>query len=257
MKAAIRAIIADDERLARQKLRVLLASEADVQVIAECQDGGQTVAAVRTYCPDLLFLDVRMPQMDGFRVLENFTELAPAVVFTTAYDHYAIRAFEANAVDYLLKPFDRNRLHRSVEKVRLHLQRLPRAAAPVATLLGAPAAAAPEPPSAGRMMIKTAGRHVFLELDDVEWIEAAANYVRLHTGNASYTLRDTIGRLAQRLDAGRFLRIHRSTIVNLAKIRELQPCDSGEFIAVLASGKSVSCSRSYRSELQRLIRRAG
>jgi two-component system LytT family response regulator len=262
MTPSLRAVIADDERLARQKLRVLLESEPGIDIVAECQDGKQAVAAIREHRPDVVFLDVRMPHLDGFCVLEKIAgEELPAVVFTTAYDQYAVKAFEANAMDYLLKPFDRHRLHRAVERVRVDLLKsYDRALAGrvIQDLLSHVTrfeATRSEPDD--RIMIKTSGRLVFLNVSDIDWIEAAANYVRLHVDGTSYLMREGIGRLASRLDPDRFARIHRCTIVNVGRIRELQPCDSGEYIAVLSNGKELSCSRGYRSQIQRLMGKSG
>ena len=251
--SAIRTIIADDERLARKKLRILLGSESGIQVVAECRDGKQTIAAVHSHKPDLLFLDIRMPEEDGFQVLSRIPpDEMPAVVFTTAYDRYAMRAFEAHALDYLLKPFDQARLHTAVERARTdilksHDHGLTR------RILDLLAEAKTDSRHDPRLVIRTGGRVVFLDLDEVDWIEAAANYVKLNVGKDSYLLREGIGRIWERLDPSRFVRIHRSTIVNVRKIKELQPCDSGEYIAVLKNGKELSCSRGYRPELQRLI----
>jgi two-component system LytT family response regulator len=251
---AIRTIIADDERLARQKLRLLLQSEDALTVLADCRDGKQTVAAVRAHKPDLLFLDIRMPQLDGFQVLANIPAAAmPVVVFTTAYDQYAIKAFEANALDYLLKPFDQKRLHRAVERARAQLAKSHDQTVAGKLLSDLLARAKSPAPLSGRLLIKSAGRLVILDLNDIDWIEAAANYVKLNVGHTSYLLRESIGRVADRLDADRFARIHRSTIVNVSKLQELQPCDGGEFIAILKSGKTLSCSRGYRPQMQRLI----
>lgn len=249
----IRTIIADDENLARKKLRLLLSSESGVNVIAECRDGRQTVSAVQTHSPDLLLLDVQMPDLDGFQVLEELSpgEL-PVVIFTTAYDHYAIRAFEAHALDYLLKPFNQERLHRAIERVKVELLKTHEHSvkARILDLLGR---SKPETPQLNRLVIRTAGRVVFLELDEVDWIEAAANYVKLHVGKESFLLREGIGHISAKLDPERFVRIHRSSIVNVRRIRELQPCDSGEYIAVLRDGKELSCSRGCRPQLLKLI----
>jgi two-component system, LytTR family, response regulator len=192
--------------------------------------------------------------LDGFQVLANIpAPEMPVVVFTTAYDRYAIKAFEANALDYLLKPFDQKRLHRAVERARSQVMRSHDQSVAGRLLLDMLARAKSSDPLSGRLLIKAAGRLVILDLNDIDWIEAAANYVKLNVGNASCLLRESIGRLAERLDPDRFARIHRSTIVNVSKLRELQPCDSGEFIAVLKSGKALSCSRGYRPQIQRLI----
>jgi two-component system LytT family response regulator len=254
MIPAIRTIIADDERLARKKLRILLGSEAGVQIIAECQDGRQTIAALQTHKPDLLFLDIRMPDLDGFQVLENIPAAEmPVVIFTTAFDQYAIRAFEAHALDYLLKPFDQERLHRGIDRVRAELLKVHdhNLTHRILDLLAERKSEPPHPD--GRMVIKAGGRIVFLVMDEIDWIEAAANYVKLNVGRDSYLLREGIGRVSERLDSSQFVRIHRSIIVNVRRIRELQPCDSGEYIAVLKNGKELSCSRGYRPQLQRLI----
>jgi two-component system, LytTR family, response regulator len=253
MVQTIRTVVADDEALARQKLRILLDSEPGILIVAECKNGKETLAAVQAYKPDLLMLDVQMPDADGFEVLKRVkAEQMPIVVFTTAYDHYAIKAFEAHALDYLLKPFDQERLHDALERARMELlnSRDPDLTKRLLALL---ADAKPQSQAEQRLVIKAGGRVVFLDVDEIEWIEAAANYVRLHAGKESYLLRGSIGRLAERLDAAQFVRIHRSTIVNIRKIRELQPCNSGEFMVVLRNGKELSGSRGYRSLLQNLI----
>jgi two-component system LytT family response regulator len=176
----------------------------------------------------------------------------PIVVFTTAYDQYAIKAFEAHALDYLLKPFDQERLHNALERVRMELlkSRDPELTKRLLALL---ADFKPRSQAEQRLVIKAGGRVVFLDVDEIEWIEAAANYVRLYAGKESYLLRGSIGRLAERLDPAQFVRIHRSTIVNIQKIRELQPCNSGEFMVILRNGKELSGSRGYRAVLQELI----
>lgn len=252
---SMRTIIADDERLARQKLRVLLDAESGIHVVAECRDGKQAIAAVQAHKPDLLLLDIRMPDLDGFQILERIpVNEMPVVVFTSAHDQYAIRAFEANALDYLLKPFDQKRLHRTVEKARTELLKSHDQSMAGRILLDLLAHTKTAPKSVDRrFMIKAGGRLVFLDLDEIDWIEAAANYVKLHAGNTSYLLREGIGRISEGLDPGSFIRVHRSTIVNVSKIKELQPCDSGEYIAVLRNGKELSCSRGCRAQLQRLI----
>jgi two-component system, LytTR family, response regulator len=249
----IRTVIADDESLARKKLRLLLNSESGINVVAECRDGRQTVAAVQAHRPDLLLLDIHMPDLDGFQVLENIsTEQMPAVIFTTAHDQYAIRAFEAHALDYLLKPFNQQRLHNSLERVKAELLKSHEHGLKT-RLLELLGNKKPEARDLRRLVIRTAGRVVFLEFDEVDWIEAAANYVRLHVGKESFLLREGISHVSSKLDPERFVRIHRSYIVNVSRIRELQPCDSGEFIAVLRDGKELSCSRGCRPQLLKLI----
>ncbi len=253
----LRTIIADDEQLARAKLRILLESEPCVDVIAECHDGAHTLAAIRANHPDLLLLDIQMPDLNGFQVL---SELAPAempiVVFTSAYDQYAIRAFEAHALDYLLKPFDQHRLHQALERVRFELQKSKdhEITNRILQMLSRVNSDKQDPPAYdGRLVIKTKGRIVFLNVDEIEWVEAAANYVRLNAGGESYLFRETISRVSERLDPNCFIRIHRSVIVNSRRVKELIPVNSGEYIVVLKNGKELSCSRGYRSNVQYMI----
>jgi two-component system LytT family response regulator len=253
----IRTIIADDERLAREKLRILLSSEANIKVIAECQDGEQTVSAIRTYRTDLLLLDIQMPGMDGFQVLKELSEEEmPVVIFTSAYDQYAIRAFEAHALDYLLKPFDQERLHHALERARLELNKSQDRDIThrILNLLShVRSEMVPASPPEGRLVIRAKGRVVFLSLNEIDWIEASANYVRLNVGKESHLFRETIGRISERLNPNHFVRVHRSTIVNVRKIKELIPVNSGEYIVVLKNGKELSCSRGYRAALESMI----
>ncbi len=258
MGKMVRLVIADDERLARQKVRLLLESEPNVTVVAECQDGRQTVSAINCFHPDLLLLDIQMPDLDGFQVLREIpAPEMPVVIFTSAYDQYAIRAFEAHALDYLLKPFDQVRLHQAIERARLELLKAENReiAHKIRELLShIKSGAVPvAPDSQDRLVIRAKGRVIFLDLEDIDWVEAAANYVRLNVGKESYLLRETISKTAERLNPDEFIRIHRSTIVNLRKIKELIPVNSGEYIVVLKNGKELSCSRGYRALLQRVI----
>ena len=246
MAPVIRTIIADDEVLAREKLRILLSAEPGIQIIAECRSGKETVSALQAHRPDLLLLDIQMPDSDGFEVLKSIpSEEMPIVVFTTAYDQYAIKAFEARALDYLLKPFDQERLHDTMDRARSELRkaRNPDITKQILTLL---AERKPTSETERRLVIRAGGRVVFLDTDEIEWIEAAANYVRLHAGQKTYLLRSSIGHVAEKLDPTQFVRIHRSTIVNIGSIRELQPCNSGEFIVLLRDGKELPGSRSHR-----------
>jgi two-component system LytT family response regulator len=256
----IRTVIADDERLARQKLLILLAAEPQVKVVAECQDGRQAVAAIRNFRPDMLLLDIQMPDLDGFQVLSEVPpEEMPLVIFTSAYDQYAIRAFESNALDYLLKPFDQERLHHALERARAELlkARDREITHRILNLLSqVRSVALPAPDRDSRLVIKANGRVVFLDLDTIEWIEAAANYVRLNVGKDAYLFRETISRISERLDANHFVRIHRSTIVNVRKIKELIPVNSGEYVVVLRSGRELSCSRGYRAALQEIVEKS-
>jgi len=248
----IRTLIADDERLARDKLRILLESEPGVEVIGESRDGSETVAAVHNFKPDLLLLDIHMPDADGFQVLRQIpAEEMPMVIFSTAYDQYGVKAFEVRALDYLMKPFDQERVHAALERakaelVKNHERHL------AGHLLKLMSTSGPRNEER-TLVIKTQGRFVFLDPDEIDWIEAAANYVKVVAGKNSYLLRGQIGRFAERLDPARFVRIHRSTIVNVRRIKELLPCENGEYIAVLKTGKELSCGRSYRAELQKLF----
>ncbi len=255
--SAIRAVIADDERLARKKLSILLASEPKVEVVAECSDGRQAVVAIRSFRPDMLLLDIQMPDLNGFEVLSEIPpDEMPQVIFTSAYDQYAIRAFEAHALDYLLKPFDQDRLHAAIERGRAEIQKCKDQDLTnrVLELLSAvQSGKRPVPEFDERLAIRTNGRVVFLNLEEIQWIEAAANYVRLNTGKDSYLFRETISRILERLNPSHFVRIHRSVIVNVTRIKELIHVNSGEYVVVLHSGKELSCSRSYRANLQPLI----
>ena len=252
MTVRINTVIADDEPLARKKLRILLAAENGVRIVAECSDGKQTIAAVKKHKPDMLLLDIQMPEADGFQVLSSIpSDEMPIVIFTTAYDQYAVRAFDQHALDYLLKPFDQERIHRALERTRTELLKTGNGEL-TSRILDWLASSRAEVDR--RLVIKAGGRVVFLNSDEIDWIEAAANYVRVHAGKDNYLLREGIGSIAQRLDPGQFLRVHRSTIVNVSRIRELQPCNSAEYIVVLKDGKELSCSRGYRAELQHLIK---
>src|ERR1700678_1321347 len=238
IEAMMRTVIADDERLARQKLMILLDSEPHVKVAAECENGRQTVSAIRTLRPDVLLLDIQMPDLNGFQVLAEISpDEMPVVIFTSAYDQYAIRAFEANALDYLLKPFDQERLHHAVERARTELrkQRDHEITHRILHLLSQVRSVAPPASSEldSRLVIKANGRVVFLDLDNIEWVEAAANYVRLNVGKESYLFRETISRISERLNSNNFVPLHRSTIVNIRKIKELIPVNSGEYVVVL------------------------
>lgn len=250
--SSLRTVIVDDEGPARDKLKILLDSEADIKVIAECETGAAAIAALKEHKADLLLIDIQLPDMDGFGVIKSIpADDMPIVIFTTAFDQYAIKAFDAHALDYLLKPFDHERLrdalHRARLAVRTHSDR-----ALTHRLLNILQGSGSGLQSR-RLLVKSGGRVVFLAYDEIEWIEAAANYVRVYAGKVSYLLRSSIGSIAEKLPDDQFVRIHRSTVVNARIIKELQPCNSGEFIVVLRNGKELSCSRGYRSGLRRLI----
>ncbi len=248
----IRTLIVDDEALARQRVRLLLDEEPDVEVIGESEDGFEGVNQIQTNRPDLVFLDVQMPDMDGFEVLRKIPEpVLPVVVFTTAFDQHALRAFEVNALDYLLKPFKPARFKEAVQRARnlIANKQAGVAARGLLALLGQ------GPPSEGqlsRLAVKTPGKVSFVELDQIQAIEAAGKYAVLHVGKERHVMRETMSSLASHLPAQRFLRISRSVIVNLDQIRELQPMFKGENMVVLKNGKSYPTTRPIR-ELQRRL----
>jgi two-component system LytT family response regulator len=245
-------LIVDDEPLARSRLRALLEREPDVEVVGESGDGTAAVAAARALRPDLVFLDVQMPALDGFGVLEALGEPLPAVVFVTAYDRYALRAFEVHALDYLLKPFDRERFRRALERARAALQR-DESLAVNRKLLELLDDVRPGRKAAPRLVVKTAGRVFFLRPEEIDWVEAAGNYVKLHAGREEHLLRETMSALEGRLDADRFVRIHRSALVNLDRVRELQPWFHGDYKVILRDGTELTLSRGYRPKLQELL----
>jgi two-component system, LytTR family, response regulator len=250
----IRAIIVDDEELARSRIRGLLKTESDIEVLAECRNGHQAIEAISSQKPDLLFLDVQMPEVDGFSVLEAIEERErPLVVFVTAYDRYAIRAFEAYALDYLLKPFNRPRFQKSLQRARLQIARGKRDQVDqrVAALLKDVKA---QSEYLERLVIRSAGRVIFLRADDVQWFEACANYVRLHVGKESHLMRERINALESRLDPQKFVRIHRSSIVKIDQIKELRSSFDGEHVVVLQDGSRLSMSRGYHQHFKQVFK---
>ncbi len=251
----IRTLLVDDEALARERLRALLAGEPDLEIIGECADGAEAVAALEREQPDLLFLDVQMPELDGFDVLATARPARPPVIiFTTAYSEHALRAFEVHALDYLLKPFDRERLQAALRRAREHL-RLARAEALNEKLHALLAEVRPPSSKTDRLVVKSGGRVMLVRTAEVDWIESADNYVILHVGAESHMLRETMASLEARLDPRQFLRISRSTIVNLDRVKELQPMFHGDYVVILRNGTRLNLSRSYRDKLQHLLGR--
>lgn len=249
----LRLVLVDDEPLARQTLRLLALRDPEVVVVAECRNGAEAVAAVREHRPDLLFLDVQMPELDGFDVLAVLGEEAPAIVFVTAYDQYALRAFEVHAVDYLLKPFTDERF----EKALVRAKGLARPAGRAEARDRLTRLAAAHRAATRRFMVRSAGRVVFLKAEEIDWIEAADYYARLHVGSATYLLRESMNDLEAALDPEAFVRIHRSAIVNLDRVREMQPLARGELVVILADGTRLRMSRSRREDLEARFRRRG
>jgi two-component system, LytTR family, response regulator len=249
----VRVVVADDEPLARRRLVRLLEEEPDAELVSACANGAEAVEAIRSRAPDVLFLDVQMPALDGFGVLASLRDTpVPAVVFVTAHDSYALQAFEANALDYLLKPFDAERFHRAYLRAKERL-RTP-AADPKAEKLAELLESLARPRAgADRIAVRSDGKVYFVRAADIDYIEAASNYVRLHTGKTEHLLRESLTSIEGRLDPARFLRIHRTTIINVERIRELQPWFSGEFIAILTDGTRLKVSRGYRDRVSRWL----
>jgi len=230
--AKLRALVVDDELLARRNLTVLLGRDADIGVIEECGSGAQAIELIRGSRPDLLFLDVQMPECDGFDVLELLGgDLPPAVVFVTAHDEYALRAFEAGALDYLMKPFTNARLERALGRAKERLSH-------------------GRPRALERLIVKSAGQVLFVNIADIDWIDAANYYACLHAGGSTHILRRSLSVLEHELDPQVFCRIHRSTIVNLQRVRGLELMDDGEYAVLLQSGERLRASRRFRKALQ-------
>lgn len=259
--AMVRALVVDDEPLARARMRTLLADHPDVQIIAECGNGADAILAIEKLSPELVFLDIQMPELDGFGVIEAVgAERMPMVIFVTAYDEYAVQAFEVHALDYLLKPVERERFAAALERAKTKL------AAPASPLSeGSPDRAqfqallehlGRRQRRDVRLAIKVDGRLLMLRTADIDWIEAVDNHARIHVGPEAHLVRDTLTRLEQRLPSARFLRIHRSTIVNTDRVKELQPWFQGDFVVVLHDGSRHTSGRSYRQRLQSFIRDA-
>ena len=246
----IRTLIVDDEPLARERLASLLSAEQDIELVGQCRDGEEAVAAIHDHSPALVFLDVQMPQMNGFEVIEAVgTDQMPLVVFVTAYDQHALKAFQVRALDYLLKPFDRERFAEALQRARAQIEReetgdLGR------RLLALVKDLRRDQPRTDRLVVKSAGRLFFLRADEIDWVEAAGNYVRLHVGSTAHLLRETMNAIEGRLDPEKFFRIHRSRIVNVERIQELQPWLNGEYAVLLRTGTRLTLSRGYREKLQ-------
>jgi two-component system LytT family response regulator len=279
---AIRTLVVDDEPLARLNITTLLADEPDFDVVGECADAASALAAIAATKPQLLFLDVQMPGRDGFDVVQGVHRSGtplPAVVFVTAHEQFALQAFDAQAVDYLLKPFRRERFAGSLERVRRYLRAPVDGRAGEASAMSSDATGADVGPleaariagggagagagvgtvalSTGdpeRMIVKSGHRYVFIRFDELDFIRAAANYVSLHVGAATWDVREKIGDLANRLPAGRFLRIHRSYIVNLDALASIDPVGGGEYVAVLRNGRQLPVGASYPSAIRQMIR---
>lgn len=249
----IRAIIVDDEPLAREGVRLHLDAESDIEIVGEAGTGEEAVTLIESLRPDLLFLDVQMPGLDGFGVLDAIGAAhMPVTIFTTAYDEFALRAFDAHAIDYILKPYDAQRFRNATERARMQLtgRRKTHLDDRLDSLLD-------ELRSRNhyleRLVVRAGGRIVILRVSEIDWIEAASNYVRLHAGGREYLLRETMTALEAKLDPMEFVRIHRSTIVRVDRIRELEPLFQGDYVVVLDDTTRLTSSRGYRERLQELL----
>ena len=271
MNRKIRALVVDDESLAREALLVLLNGDPEIEVIAECRNGKEAVAAIREQSPDVVFLDIQMPEMDGFQVVAEVGAMRmPVTIFVTAYDKHALRAFEAHALDYLLKPFDYDRFDTALQRAKtfarqqrlgeisesllavLHDLKSKNAETPSEKDDGKPERPAHQEPL-DRVVIKSGGRIYFLKTEEIDWVEGAGDYLTLHSGSQTHLIRETMGNFHAKLDPQKFLRIHRSTVVNIERIKDIRPLYKGEYVITLTSGASLKASRGYRHELQTLL----
>jgi len=258
VSAPLRVLIVDDEPVAREGLRGLLAQDPEIAVVGECADGQAAAEAIVSLVPDLVLLDIQMPELDGFDVVRRVgPERMPPVVFVTAYDEFALRAFEVHALDYLLKPFDDDRFAAAMARAKAIVRAgdLGGMARRLLALLGdaRPPEEASEAGWLTRLVIKKPGASLFLGVEQIDWIESADYCVKIHVGARTHVIREALQRLEQRLDPARFFRAHRSAIVNLDRVREVQPAFHGDFALILHDGTRVKLSRSRRSELERRL----
>jgi len=253
----IRTLIVDDEPLARDRVKRFLRDESDIEVVGESGNGEDAVEKIRSLSPDLVFLDIQMPEKNGFEVLQSLNGVpVPVIVFVTAYDQYALQAFEVHAVDYLLKPFNRERFRRAVAHAseQIEQRRLGKLDERLTSLI---ADLRMEKKYLDRLVVRATGRVFFLKIGEIDWIEAAGNYVRLHAGRQAHMVRETMHGIEARLDPEKFLRIHRSTLVNIDRIKELHPMFSGDYAVILHDGTELSLSRNYRDRFLDLFEGEG
>jgi two-component system LytT family response regulator len=249
----IRTLIVDDEPLARDRIKRFLRDEADIQIIGECKNGLEAIDSITSEKPDLVFLDIQMPEKTGFEVIKSLgSKKLPTIIFVTAYDQYALQAFDVHALDYLLKPFNRERIKRAVSRAREHIDHRKigeldeRLNSLIADIRG-------EKKYLDRLVVKAVGRVFFLKSDEIDWIEAAGNYVKLHVGREAHMIRETMNGIEAKLDPEKFLRIHRSTVVNIDRIKELHPMFSGDYAVILRNGTELALSRNYRERFTELF----
>ena len=268
MSRPLKVLVVDDEPLARSGIADLVARDHELEVVGQCGDGRSAVEKIRTLAPDLVLLDIQMPEMDGFEVIEEVgPDRMPAVIFITAYDQFALRAFEVHALDYLLKPFDDDRFAAALARTKRALRdnevgQLSHRLLGLLETAGhnkAPATGispVPGQPYLTRLVVKNAGKVSFVRVDEIDWIEAADYYVRLHVARKSHLLRETMSALEDQLDPARFFRVHRSAIVNLDRLVEIQPYFHGEHVLVLQDGSKLKLSRSRKEKLEQVLRQS-
>jgi two-component system LytT family response regulator len=249
----IRTVIVDDEELGRDRIQSLLEMQPDVEIVAVCSDGPSAVETIERTQPDLVFLDVQMPGMDGFEVIENLDpSRLPSVVFVTAHDGHAIRAFEIHALDFLLKPFDQTRFEKALERARSQVEK---AKGPVidSRLVSLLEELREERKYPERLIVKSSGRVFFVRTEEIDWVEASGNYVKIHTKAEAHLLRESMKNMEAKLDPKVFVRIHRSAIVNIDRIKELEPWFHGEYIVIMRDGTRLTASRVFSDRLSALI----
>jgi two-component system LytT family response regulator len=249
----IRTLIVDDMPLARQRLKRHLRKEPDITIVGESTNGAEAVAAIESIKPDLVFLDVQMPEMDGFQVVETVgIGNMPAVIFVTAFDQFALRAFEVHAIDYLLKPFDEERLQRTLARARKIIQE-PENENLDERMRKFLEDFRSEPKHIKRLAVKNAGRTIYIHVDEIDWIAAAGNYLELHIGKKTHLIRERLTALEPKLDPERFVRIHRSTLLNVERVKEVHPLFNGDQIVILKDGTELTLSRTYRESFINIL----
>lgn len=253
----IRAIIVDDEHYAREVIRHLLKKDQDIELLEECTNGYEAVEAIVRHRPDLVFLDIQMPEMDGFQVIRQAEHFyRPYYIFATAYDSFALKAFDVNALDYLLKPFDDERFFQALQKAKalIHQQETSNIGDKIAGVIEfTQANKKPIQRFASKIPIRETGRIYFIQTETIDWIEAADQYVQIHCGDKSFLLRESMNEMEQQLNPQLFFRIHRSTIINLTRIQELQPFFKGDYIVVLQDGTQLKLTRSRKEAFQEAL----
>ncbi len=249
----IRAVIVDDEELGRDRIHSLLDQQTDITVVAVCADGVSALETIDREQPDLVFLDIQMPGMNGFEVAENIDPAwMPAIVFVTAHDAYAIRAFEIHALDFLLKPFDQTRFEKALERARTHIVRK-KGQTIDSSLVSFLEELREERKYPERLIVKSSGRVFFVRTEEIDWVEASGNYVKIHTKGDAHLLRESMKNMEAKLDPKTFVRIHRSAIVNIDRIKELEPWFHGEYIVIMRDGTRLTASRVFSERLSSLI----